>query len=129
LSDAEQLAWRLQPYLRSAGFVGMPWHLYGHSKGAAEAQALAAIATYGGWPPKRLVTWAAPEMGRLSDLIRTLPGSDYAIDEDRVPSSLARLLSTTPRQRVPLLWAPAPKTFNWVTYHRMESYLERMPTT
>jgi hypothetical protein len=79
LADAEQLAWRVAAIL-SPGFV-----VTGHSKGAADAQALAALLAYMGKAPARLTTFASPQLGLLPGMIGTLPGTDYVMQHDPIP--------------------------------------------
>lgn len=61
--------------------------LAGHSKGAAEAQLLAALMVAAGTPPVQLVTFGAPRcgFGRLQETMHGLPGSDFVNAPDPVP--------------------------------------------
>lgn len=117
LADAEQLAWRLDKYLHD------PWIGTAHSKGAGEIQDLAAVLTYMGRPPTRLVTFAAPQVGKLNGLIATVPGRDYAMQHDLVPD-------VPPNRGIPRSWTQipwiGPVPLDRLECHSMALYAERV---
>ena len=114
LTDAEQLVWRLAPRIRSR-----PWAIGAHSKGAAEAQAAAAIATFMGWPPVRLAAFAPPPMGRLGGWLDGVPSGAYRHGEDPITDDEFGRGRPTPL--IPLAWT-GPKPLDPLDYHSMEGY-------
>jgi hypothetical protein len=68
-SDAEQLFWRLLPRLGP----DRPFALTGHSKGASEAQLLAAMFALAGRAPVFLAAFEPAAVGDLRDLLSDLP--------------------------------------------------------
>ena len=68
-SEAEQLLWRIWPLLTSA-----PVAVTGHSKGAAEAQALALLLMRMGRTVWRLGAFEPPQLGTLNGALDIVPG-------------------------------------------------------
>ena len=110
LGDAEQLVWRLWPSLRA------PYALTGHSKGAAEAQALAAILAHMGRPPMRLAAFEPPLLWLCNGLVAALPGIATRHGDDEI--------TEWPKhgQAQPLTLLPwiGPRPLDPLAYHYMQ---------
>jgi hypothetical protein len=109
-ADAEQIVWRLLPYLRAK-----PWAGGAHSKGAGELLLVAAMLTHGGLPPLRIGAFEPLRVGPCGDLLKadTCLLTRHGLDEiTEVPPWLGHPLAITP-----LVWiGPAP-TDPLIQYH------------
>jgi len=111
--DAEQLLWRLLPRLKP----GQPVYLAGHSKGASEAQILAAMMAHAGFAPAFLAAFEPAPVGTLQGLLKTQAGIATCLGHDPIP----RLPLGRPHaQELTLLpWSGVPP-FDQLRYHAME---------
>ena len=111
--DAEQLFWRLWPLLP----VGKPFALTGHSKGASEAQLLAAMLLLAGHPPAFLAAFEPAAVGDLHGLLTGLPGLATRHGHDPVTFVPPLRAHAQPLLEIP--WdGPAP--LDPLAYHDMQ---------
>jgi hypothetical protein len=111
----------LEPLIRDIG--GNPQIGTGHSKGAAEAEAIAALLALRGLPPLKLTVFAPARIGALQGLLRSIPGSSYRWRDDPVPL----LPSFLPHPR-PLTQLGAPSfELDVFADHHMANYQAQTP--
>lgn len=117
LGDAEQLYWRISPKVK----YNQPVYICGHSKGAAEANALAAMFVFAWRAPVRLTVFAPPQMGVLGGYVSALPG--YAFRHGDDPITELPPGRSQPRSLTALPWV-GPKPLDKLDYHSMAGYLQ-----
>jgi hypothetical protein len=110
VADAEQLLWRLWPLLRD------PFAITGHSKGASEAQALAAMLTHMGRPPICVTVFEPAQVGTLNDILLKLPGIATRHGGDFVTQEPSGRGHAQPLTLLP--WV-GPRPLNPIAYHAM----------
>lgn len=117
LSDAEQLYWRILPKIKP----DQPIYICGHSKGAAEANALAAMFVFAWRAPTRLTVFAPPQMGDLGGYVAALPGFAFRHGDDPITGLPPG--RSQPRSLTQLPWV-GPKPLDKLKYHDMAGYAE-----
>jgi hypothetical protein len=123
--DVEEIFWRILPKLPQGKAIGIG----AHSKGASEAQILAAMFAYAGRPVSWLGAFEPAPVGTLSGWLKDQPGIatwrgediDRPLIRDPVPAMPLGRPHAMPMTAL-AWWGPTP--LNLANYHSMSGVLE-----